>query len=119
MWQATNQGRVAGVQGPVDINFLISDQIFVKPTVKVTTAGKKKVKVSWKPKKKGSTVQIYYSRSKKGKYKLLTKNAKKGSAKIKKLKSGKKYYFKVRLSRQLNGVTVCSRYSKTVSVRVR
>lgn len=119
MWQATNQGRVAGVQGPVDINFLISNQIFVKPTVKVNTAGKKKVKVSWKPKKKGSTVQIYYSKSKKGKYKLLTKNAKKGSVKIKKLKSGKKYYFKVRLSRQLNGVTVCSKYSKTVSVRIR
>lgn len=119
MWQATNQGRVAGVQGPVDINFLISDQIFVKPTVKVSTAGKKAVKVSWKPKKKGSTAQIYYSKSKNGKYKLVTKNAKKGSVKIKKLKSGKKYYFKIRLSRQLNGVTVYSKYSKTVSVRVR
>ena len=58
MWQATNQGRVAGIQGTVDINFLISDQIFVKPTIKVSTAGKKKVKVSWKPKKKGTTCQI-------------------------------------------------------------
>lgn len=119
MWQATNQGRVAGIQGPVDINFLISNQIFVKPTLKVSTTGKKTVQVSWKPKKKGSTAQIYYAKSKNGKYKLVTKNAKKGSVKIKKLKSGKKYYFKVRFSRQLNGVTVYSKYSKTVSVRVR
>ena len=119
MWQATNQGRVAGIQGTVDINFLISDQIFVKPTIKVSTAGKKKVKVSWKPKKKGTTCQVYYSKSKKGRFKSVTKNAKKGSVKIKKLKSGKRYYFKVRLSRQINGVTVYSKYSKTVSVRVR
>ena len=119
MWQATNQGQVAGISGPVDINFLISDQSFIKPTVKAAAAGKKTVKVSWKPKKKGMTCEISYAKSKRGKYKTLTKNAKKGSVKIKKLKSGKKYYFRIRLSRQINGVTVYSKNSKIVSVRVR
>ena len=65
------------------------------------------------------TCEISYAKSKRGKYKTLTKNAKKGSVKIKKLKSGKKYYFRIRLSRQINGVTVYSKNSKIVSVRVR
>lgn len=120
MWQATNQGAVAGVQGPVDINFLISDQIFVKPEIKkAATAGKKAAKVSWKPKKKGTVCEIAYSRKKKGGYKVLTKNAKKGSVKVRKLKSGKKYYFKVRMRRVVNGVTVYSKYSKIKTLRVR
>ena len=120
MWQATSQGRVAGIQGTVDINFLISDQIFIKPQIKkVVTAGKKKAKVSWKPKKKGMICEISYSKSKKGRYKTITKNAKKGVAKIKKLKSGKKYYFKVRLGRTINGVTVYSKYSKIKALRIR
>lgn len=119
MWQATNQGSVAGIKGAVDINFLISDQIFLKPTAKVSTAGKKTVKVSWKPKKKNMTCEISYAKKKNGKYKTITKNAKKGSVKVKKLKSGKKYYFKIRLSRQCNGVTVYSKYSKVIAVRVR
>ena len=120
MWQATNQGMVAGIQGPVDINFLISDQIFVKPEIKkAVTAGKKAAKVSWKPKKKGTVCEIAYSRKKKGGYKVLTKNAKKGSVKVRKLKSGKKYYFKVRMRRVVNGVTVYSKYSKIKTLRIR
>ena len=104
----------------MDINFLISDQIFIKPQIKkVVTAGKKKAKVSWKPKKKGMICEISYSKSKKGRYKTITKNAKKGVAKIKKLKSGKKYYFKVRLGRTINGVTVYSKYSKIKALRIR
>ncbi|MCD8019621.1 MAG: glycoside hydrolase family 25 protein [Clostridiales bacterium] len=90
MWQATNKGTVDGIQGFVDIDFRISSQIFVKPTIKVATSGKKKAKITWKPKKSGTTCQIYYSRKKNGKYKVLSVNGKKGSAKVKKLKSGKK-----------------------------
>ena len=119
MWQATNQGRIAGIQGNVDVNFMISDLAAEKPVIHVVSAGKKKVKVSWKPKKKGTTCQIYYSRTKKGKGKLVTKNAGKGWAKIRKLKSGKTYYFRVRLSRKINGVTVCSKYSKSRKLKAR
>lgn len=119
MWQATNQGKIAGIRGNVDINFMISDLAMSKPEIKVVSAGKKAVKVSWKPKKKGTTCQIEYSRAKKGNYKRISKKAGKGLAKIKKLKAGKNYYIRVRLSRKINGTTVYSKYSKSKKIKVR
>ena len=119
MCQTTNKGRVNGIKGYVDINYLISSQIFVKPVIKVSSPAKKKVKITWKPKKAGTTCEIYYSGKKAGKYKVLRKNGKKGLAQIKGLKSGKKYYFKVRISKKVNGITIYSKYSKIKKIKVR
>ena len=119
MWQATNQGRVNGITGNVDINYLISSQIFVKPVITVSSPAKKKVKITWKPKKAGTTCEILYSKKKTGKYRLLQKNGKKGSALIKGLKSGKKYYFKVRMRKTENGATVYTKYSKVKAIKVK
>ena len=119
MWQATNQGKVSGIRGNVDINYLISGQIFIKPVIKVSSPAKKKVKITWKPKKSGTTCEIYYAKKKTGKYKLLRKNAKKGSAIIKGLKSGKKYYIRVRISKKVYGSTVYSKCSKIKAIKVR
>lgn len=119
MWQATNQGKVNGIKGNVDINYRISGQIFVKPVITVSSTAKKTVRISWKPKKAGTTCEILYSKKKTGKYKLLLKNGKKGSAKIKGLKSGKKYYFKIRIKKVVNRATVYSKYSKIKAVKVK
>ena len=119
MWQATNQGRVNGITGNVDINYLISSQIFVKPEITLSSPAKRKVKITWKPKKAGTTCEIMYSNKKAGKYKSILKNGKKGSAQIKGLKSGKKYYFKVRIKKVVNGATVYSKYSKVKAIKVK
>ena len=77
------------------------------------------MKITWKPKKAGTTCEIYYSGKMAGKYKVLRKNGKKGLAQIKGLKSGKKYYFKVRISKKVNGITIYSKYSKIKKIKVR
>lgn len=119
MWQATNQGRVAGIEGNVDINFLISNQIFLKPEITVASSGKKTARITWRPRKKGNICHVYYSRKKTGGYKRIQKNARNGYTKIKNLKSGKKYYFKLRISKKVNGITVYSKYSKIKALKIR
>lgn len=119
MWQASNRERVNGITGNVDINYLISSQIFVKPVIKVSSPARKTVKIAWKPKKAGTTCEILYSGKKTGKYKLLQKNGKKGSAKIKGLKSGKKYYIRVRIKKVVNGAAVYSKYSQIHVIKIK
>lgn len=119
MWQASKIGRVNGINGYVDVNYLISSQIFVKPSLTVKSIGKKQVQVRWKPKQKGSVCEIYYSTKKKGPYKKVTVNATKGKKTIKKLKRRKKYYFKVRIRRTVGRTTVYSRYSACKKVKIR
>lgn len=119
MWQATNQGQVAGIMGKTDLNFLMADHGFLKPRIKAARAAKKSVRLSFKPKKKGTTCHIYYGRKKKGPWRHLKKGAGKGKAVVRKLKSGKKYYFKIKISRKIRGVTVYSDFSNTIAVKVR
>lgn len=119
IWQSTNKGKVNGIQGNVDIDYLISGQIFVKPVIKVTSPGKKRVKITWKPRKAGTTCEILYSNKKVGKFKILRKNAKTGTAQIKGLKSGKNYYFKVRIRKVINGTVIYTPYSKMVKIKVK
>ena len=100
MWQATNRGTVNGINGAVDINFLML------PAAKITVkAAKKKVKVFWNQKGNGIKVQVFCSTKKnKGYKKIATVNSMKGKAVIKKkLKSKKKYYFKIRTLKSVNG----------------
>ena len=61
------------------------------------TAGKKKIKVTWKPDKKASGYTIRYStkKSMKGAKTITVKGGKKKSCTIKKLKKGKRYYVKI------------------------
>ena len=118
IWQATNKGRVSGINGDVDIDYLISSQAFVKPVIKVT-AGKKKAKVTWKPKKTGSTCEIYYALSKTGKWKKVQKSGKTGACLIKGLKAGRTYYFRIRISRKVRNTVVYSRYSAIKKCKIR
>ncbi len=84
-------------------------------SMKKLKAGRNAVKVSWKKVKKnvsGYAVQYSASKNFKGKKTVTVKGSAKTSAKITKLKSGKKYYFRVRTYRSLNGAKFYSSWSK-------
>lgn len=116
MWQATNQGRVNGINGMVDINFLM----LPTPKTTVRSIAKKKVKVLWNQKGNGIKVQIFYSAKKnKGYKKVATVNATKGKVVIKKkLKSKKNYYFKIRILKSVKGHSYYSDFSKPKKIKV-
>lgn len=119
MWQATNKGRVAGIQGNVDINYMISSQIFVKPAIQIKSTKKKTAKITWKPGKAGTICYIYYAASKKGKWNQVRVSGKKGTSTLKSLKAGKTYYFRVRISRRVKSTVVYSKYSAVKKCKIR
>ncbi len=110
------QAKYAGANGTIKYSKFsqVSSAIPVpaKPSIK-TKAAKKKVRVSWKKVTGASGYVIYRATKKNGKYKKV-KTIKKGSTKSwtnKKLKSKKKYYYKVRAYRNVSGKKVYSVYS--------
>ena len=94
-------------------------------SIKKLTKGKKKFKVTWKKVSGVAGYQIQYSTDKKFKKNTKTVTAKKGStsATIKKLKSKKTYYVRVRTYKttKVNGKTtkVYSSWSKVKSVKTK
>lgn len=82
--------------------------------VKTKKAGKKKIKISWKAKGGATGYQVYRATSKHGKYKHIT-TVKNTSYVNKKLKKNKKYYYKVRAYRTVNGYAGKGVFSKTIS----
>ncbi|MCD8012341.1 MAG: fibronectin type III domain-containing protein [Lachnospiraceae bacterium] len=90
----------------------------------VKSSSSKKASVKWKKTTKVTGYQIQYSTSKKFKSGNTTKTvkvsgAKKTSKVISKLKGGKKYYFRVRTYKKVNGVTYYSAWSAKKSVKVK
>lgn len=84
-----------------------------KSVIRAKIAGAGKIKLTWKKIKGASKYSIYYKTSAKGKYKLL-KAVRKTSYTVPKLKSSKKYYFKVKGSAVIGGRTVFTQFSKAV-----
>ena len=82
-------------------------------------AGKKKATVNWKRNTTFSGYQIYYKQSgKKAKYTYASSTA--SSKTIKSLKKGKKYTFKVRGYKKMNGKTIYSnKWSSSKTVRIK
>lgn len=82
-------------------------------------AGKKKATVTYGKTTGVTTYKVYYKLKKKGaKYKL-AKTTTSRKVTIKKLKSKKTYYVKVRAYKNINGTNVYTKYSKTVKVRAK
>ena len=79
---------------------------------------KKKAKVSWSRVSKAKGYIVYKSTKKKKGYKKV-KTTNKTSCTIKKLKKGKKYYFKVKAYRVIYGVKIYSKFSKVAKVKVK
>ena len=124
IWQATDTGVIDGVNGAVDIDFAMkptSTPVKLRtPVIKVKSFARKKVQVTWNLKGSGVKYQVYYSTKKnKGYKKAATVNSTKGKAVIKKLKSKKKYYFKVRCLKTVKGRTCYSAYSKIKTTKVK
>lgn len=91
-----------------------------KPSIKLS-AGTKQVKVSWKKIKGVNGYEVYRSTSRSGKYKKV-KTIKKSSTTSytnKKLKSNKKYYYKVRAYKTVKGKKVYSSYSSVKSTKTK
>ena len=90
--------------------------------LKALKAGRKKFTAKWKKQKiQTSGYQIKYSRS--GKFRKAKIRTVKGNAKVKasvgRLKSGGRYYVKIRTYKNVSGKKFCSGWSKKLSVRVR
>lgn len=104
-----------------------------KTTVSVKALKKHKVKVSWKKVTLSYTVdgkkytdavtgyKVYRAAKKNGKYKLLKTIKKAGTLKYtdKKLKKGKKYFYKVRAYIKVEGKTYLGKWSKARQIRVK
>lgn len=90
-----------------------------KQTVKLKAFGKGKLKVSWKKDKNASGYEITYSTKKsfKNKKTVVVKSKKTTSKVIKKLKSKKTYYVKVRSYKKSGKTKVYGSYSKVKSLR--
>ena len=93
-----------------------------KVKVASAKAGKKSIKVTWKKVKGIKGYQIQYSTNnkfKKGNKTITVKSTKSTSATIKKLKSKKTYYVRMRTYKVVNGKKVYSAWSKAKSVKVK
>ena len=94
------------------------------PTTTITSikAQNKAFTVKWKKKSGITGYQIQYSTNKKfkkGNKTITVKSTKSTSATIKKLKSKKKYYVRMRTYKIVNGKKVYSAWSKAKSVKVK
>ena len=102
---------------PANTNKNPKQAVLKAPVIKKVKAGKKKVSVSWKKSAQSITgYQIQYSTSasfKKGKKTITISGKKKQSRTIKKLKTKKKYYIRIRTYQVINGKKTVSKWSKT------
>lgn len=92
------------------------------PTLKSVKSTKTRTAViTWKKNKKATGYEIYMSTKKASGYKKITtvKNWKKITYTKKKLKKNKKYYFKVRAYKTVEGKKYYSAYSKVKAVKVK
>ena len=102
---------------------LLADYVKAPSAPKISTikAEKKSAVVKWKKVSGVNGYYVYRSTSKKGGFKKV-QTMKKASAlswKNKKLKSGRKYYYKVAAYKKVKGMTVVSSYSVVKSVKVK
>ncbi|MCQ4637925.1 hypothetical protein NE619_14410 [Anaerovorax odorimutans] len=91
-----------------------------KVTMKKPKAGKKKATIKWRKRNDADKYQIYRAVKKNGAYKKVKTTSKKASSWTnKKLKKGKKYYYKVRAVKYLDGKAYYGAFSKKVVVQSR
>ncbi len=98
-----------------------NDEIAVlkKQVKKVKAKGqKKKASVSWKKLGSGYKYEVYTATKPNGKFKKAATTGK-AKAAVKKLKSKKTYYVKVRGFKTVNGKKVYTQFSDTVSVKIK
>ena len=106
----------------IEMVYVDAEKLIQKPDkvkkVKVKLLKKKQLKVSWK-KINGVKYKVKYSLKKGMKNAKTKKNIKKNKVILKKLKSGKKYYIKVRAYKKIGNKTYTGKWSKKVSRKVK
>lgn len=113
-----NVSGVKAVSG--DSNIVVVKPILKKTSTPKIKKTKKNVKVSYKKVDGANGYQIVYGTNKKitkGKKSVLVRKGTTTSKKFTKLKKGKRYYFKVRAYKTVNGKKVYGAYSKIKSVK--
>ncbi|MBR6567483.1 MAG: fibronectin type III domain-containing protein [Clostridia bacterium] len=92
-----------------------------KATISSVKAGVKSATVNWKTVNGATGYRVFYTTDKDFDYvsKKVVKDGKATSKTIKKLKSGKKYYFKVRAYKTFKGKNIYGALSKVKSVKVK
>ena len=94
-----------------------------KPILKKAKSTKKRtLKISWKRDKKATGYQVMAAQNKKfkkGKKSAIIRKNKTTAKTFKKLKSGKTYYYKVRVYKTVNGKKLYGAYSKTKRLKVK
>ncbi len=99
--------------------------VYVSPKkvsgIKVKIQQSKIVRVTWKRDKKASGYQIVMRTGSKGKYKSIKTIKKNKTVRFtkKRLKKGKKYYFKVRAYKSVNGKKIYGPYSKVKKITIK
>ncbi len=89
------------------------------PNIKLIATGNK-VKISWKKVTGSNGYEVYMSTSKKGKYEKIKKTAPKYLSYTKNnLEKNKRYYFKVRSVKNVNGEKIYSAWSSIKSIKVK
>ena len=88
---------------------------------KPTKAGSRRIKIRWTKVEgaEGYVIQYAAKANFKGKKSVTIQNGEKTSKVIKKLKSGKKYYVRIRAYKTVNGSRVYTRFSSKRAVRVK
>lgn len=113
----TSASNAKPTTAPANTNKNPKQAVLKAPVIKKVKAGKKKVSVSWKKSAQSITgYQIQYSTSasfKKRKKTITIPGKKKQSRTIKKLKTKKKYYIRIRTYQVINGKKTVSKWSKT------
>ena len=92
-----------------------------KPVLRTIKPGKKKATLRWKKVKGAKGYVIYRATKKNGHYKRIKtiKNGKTTKFTNKKLKKGKRYYYKIKAYTKIKGKPYYSKYSKVRKVRIR
>ena len=91
------------------------------PKITSLTTGSKKANLKWKKVSGATGYEVYMATSKNGKYskvKTITKSSTVKYSKTK-LKKNKKYYFKVRTYKTVNGKKIYSSYSTVKSIKIK
>ncbi len=105
-----------------DFSSVVSANTMLKQAsaLKVKSNKKRQVKITWKKAKGVTGYKIYRSTKKNGKYKkVATVSFRKAYWVDKKLKTGKKYYYKIQTYKKVKGKAIYSNYSKIKSVKVK
>ena len=99
----------------------VSSRYYKKQKIKKATAGKNSIKVTWNYDKNSNGYELFYATNAKmtNRKKIVISNKKKTSYTIKKLKSGKKYYIRVRSIKKKNGKSFIGEYSSQKKIKAK